>query len=136
MWTHHARRAASNSRPGRSVSVSSASTRIPAARRSRRPSPRDRLDTRAPGHRSDGHAACDGEHRVRRSWHFAEDCQVERTGGGLRVTAGLTQVHFEPLEDVDSRQLMRGGTAEQGGWVSRSFWAQDSPVRAPTGIRV
>jgi hypothetical protein len=64
---------------------------------------------------------CDGDHRVRRSWHFAEDCQVERSGRGLRVTTGLTQVFFEPLEDVDSMQLVRGGTAEQGGWVSRRF---------------
>ena len=23
---------------------------------------------------------CDGEHRARRAWHFAEDCQVERAG--------------------------------------------------------
>jgi hypothetical protein len=64
---------------------------------------------------------CDGDHRVRRSWHFAEDCQVERTGRGLRVTTGLTQVLFEPVEDLESQQLTRGGTAEQGGWVSRSF---------------
>jgi hypothetical protein len=64
---------------------------------------------------------CDGEHRIRRSWHFAEDCQVERTGRGLRITTGLTQVLFEPIEGVDSMQLIRGGTAEQGGWVSRSF---------------
>ena len=49
---------------------------------------------------------CDGEHRVRRSWHFAEDCQVERAGSGLKVTSGLTQVFFEPLEELDSMQLI------------------------------
>ena len=27
---------------------------------------------------------CDGEHRVRRSWHFAEDCQVERSAAVSR----------------------------------------------------
>jgi hypothetical protein len=64
---------------------------------------------------------CDGEHRARRSWHFAEDCQVERAGDGLKVTSGLTQVQFEALEALDSVQLHRGGNAEQGGWVSRSF---------------
>ena len=29
------------------------------------------------------------DHRVRRSWHFAEDCQVERVGGGLKVTSTI-----------------------------------------------
>jgi hypothetical protein len=64
---------------------------------------------------------CDGAHRVRRSWHFAEDCLVERAQDGLKVTSGLTQVFFEPLEPLDSVQLHRGGNTEQGGWVSRSF---------------
>lgn len=64
---------------------------------------------------------CDGEHRARRSWHFGEDCQVERVGNGLKVTSGLTEVSFEPLEPLDDIQLIRGGGATQGGWVSRSF---------------
>ena len=73
---------------------------------------------------------CDGEHRVRRSWHFAEDCQVERAGGGLKVTSGLTQVMFEPVEVIDSMQLVRGGSAEQGGWVSRSFGCKQPSTSA------
>ena len=64
---------------------------------------------------------CDGEHRARRSWHFAEDCQVERVGNGLKVTAGHTQVFFEAGEELESAQLVHGGSATQGGWVSRSF---------------
>jgi hypothetical protein len=65
---------------------------------------------------------CEGEHRARRAWHFAEDCQVERAGqNGLQVTAGLTQVLFEPGEPLDSVQLHRGGTPGQGGWISRHF---------------
>ena len=64
---------------------------------------------------------CAGEHRARRSWHFAEDCQVERVGAGLKITSGQTQVYFEPGEDLDAVAIHRGGTAEQGGWVSRSF---------------
>ena len=64
---------------------------------------------------------CMGEHDARRSWHFAEDCQVERTGSGLKVTAGITQVFIEALEDLDAVHVVRGGTADQGGWVSRRF---------------
>lgn len=64
---------------------------------------------------------CAGVHDVRRSWHFAEDCQVERAGAGLKVSAGTTQVLFEPADDVDEMHLYRGGTADQGGWVSRRF---------------
>jgi len=79
---------------------------------------------------------CDGEHRIRRSWHFAEDCQVERSGRGLKVTSGLTQVFFEPLEELDSMQLTRGGSAEQGGWVSRSFGCKQVSTSAHWHSRV
>ena len=79
---------------------------------------------------------CDGQHHVRRSWHFAEDCLVERAGRGLKVTSGLTQVFFEPLEELDSMQLIRGGSAEQGGWVSRSFGCKQPSVSAHWHARV
>lgn len=62
-----------------------------------------------------------GEHDVRRSWHFAEDCQVDRTGAALRISAGHTQVLFEPQEELSEVHVHRGGTAEQGGWISRRF---------------
>jgi hypothetical protein len=64
---------------------------------------------------------CEGDHRVRRSWHFAEDCQVEHVDAGMRVTSGLTQLFFEPREELERMQLHRGGGPEQGGWISRSF---------------
>jgi hypothetical protein len=64
---------------------------------------------------------CDREHRARRSWHFAEDCVVERAGSGLKITSGATQLIFEPRETLDSIEVHRGGGPEQGGWVSRSF---------------
>ena len=73
---------------------------------------------------------CDGEHRIRRCWHFAEDCHVERAGRGLKVTSGLTQVFFEPLEELGSMQLIRGGSAEQGGWVSRRFGCKQPSTSA------
>jgi hypothetical protein len=64
---------------------------------------------------------CEGAHDARRSWHFAEDCQVERDGAAIKVTAGLSQVFMEPLEELSEVHLHRGGTAEQGGWISRHF---------------
>lgn len=64
---------------------------------------------------------CDGEHTARRAWQFAEDCQVERTGSGLRITSGWTVVTMEPLEELERVDIHRAGSAEQGGWVSRRF---------------
>lgn len=62
-----------------------------------------------------------GAHDARRSWHFAEDCQVEKHGEGLRIVAGRTEVIMEPLEPLEHVEIHRGGTADQGGWVSRRF---------------
>jgi hypothetical protein len=64
---------------------------------------------------------CDGEHTARRAWHFAEDCQVERTNSGLRITSGRAVVTMEPLEELERVDIHRAGSAEQGGWVSRRF---------------
>ncbi|HEU4589616.1 MAG TPA: alginate lyase family protein [Steroidobacteraceae bacterium] len=64
---------------------------------------------------------CQGQHTARRTWHFAEQCQVEREGAGLRIVSGFAQVHMEPLEPLERVEVHRGGTAAQGGWVSRSF---------------
>ena len=65
---------------------------------------------------------CEGEHRARRSWHFAEDCQVERVGYGLKVTSGP---HAGALRAAAKSSTACRCTAaaapEQGGWVSRSF---------------
>jgi hypothetical protein len=64
---------------------------------------------------------CAGGHAARRAWHFAEGCQVEREGAGLRIVHGFTQVHMEPLEPLERVEIHRGGTPAQGGWISRSF---------------
>ena len=61
-------------------------------------------------------------HRVRRSWHFAEDCQVERVGSGLKITRRCDAVVFRATRNA--RQLSKCIAVvdrEQGGWVSRSF---------------
>jgi hypothetical protein len=64
---------------------------------------------------------CEAAHDARRSWHFAEDCQVERAGAGLKVSSGPWQVTMEPLEELSGVHVHRAGTAEQGGWISRRF---------------
>jgi len=64
---------------------------------------------------------CEGAHRVQRSWHFAENCQVERHERGLRITSGHAQVFMEPQEEPERVEIHRGGSPAQGGWISRSF---------------
>lgn len=64
---------------------------------------------------------CEGLHSIRRSWHFAEDCQVERQGRGILVSSGDVRVRMEPLEELQRMDIHRGGTPAQGGWVSRRF---------------
>jgi hypothetical protein len=64
---------------------------------------------------------CAGQHDACRAWHFSEHCQVERLGSGLKVVHGTTQVYFEPLEEPGRVEIHRGGGADQGGWISRSF---------------
>jgi len=64
---------------------------------------------------------CAGKHRAHRTWHFAENCQVESEGVNLRVRTGHVQVLFEPLEELADMEMHRGGTAAQGGWISRGF---------------
>ena len=79
---------------------------------------------------------CEGDHDARRSWHFAEDCQVDRSGHALRATAGTTQVLVEPLEELDDIHVHRGGSAEQGGWVSRRFGVKTPTTTAHWHVRV
>ena len=64
---------------------------------------------------------CDGRHTARRAWHFAEDCVVEPVGSGIKITSGPSQVIMEPLEELERQEIHRGGTPEQGGWISRQF---------------
>jgi len=64
---------------------------------------------------------CTGSHTATRAWHFAENCQVEPYGAGIRVTAGFARVHLEPMEPVDRVEIHHGGGATQGGWISRTL---------------
>ena len=86
---------------------------------------------------------CEREHEVRRSWHFAEDCEVETVGHELHVVSGEARVILQPLENVDRIEVYRGGSAEQGGWISRRFGckvpcttvAWRSTIRGATTLR-
>jgi len=64
---------------------------------------------------------CTGSHLATRAWHFAENCQVEQYGAGIRVTAGFARVHLEPMEPVDRVEIHVGGSPMQGGWISRTL---------------
>jgi hypothetical protein len=64
---------------------------------------------------------CRHTHTATRHWHFAPDCQVDSHGAGLRVTSGVAQVFLEPMEALQHVANYRGGTAAQGGWVSRAL---------------
>ena len=64
---------------------------------------------------------CEREHAVRRIWHFAENCQVETVGRELHVINGTAKVIFQPQEDLERVDIYRGGSADQGGWISRRF---------------
>ncbi len=64
---------------------------------------------------------CEGVHTARRCWHFAEDAEVRCDGHRLTITTGNVRVLMEPLEEPQRVEVFRGGTAEQGGWISRGF---------------
>jgi hypothetical protein len=86
---------------------------------------------------------CEREHQARRSWHFAEDCVVETVGQELHVVSGDVRVILQPQEPVDRIEVYRGGSADQGGWISRRFGykapcttvAWRSAIRGATELR-
>ena len=66
--------------------------------------------------------ACAGRHRVTRHWHFAEDLEPRvEEGGACTVRAGGCTVRLSPLEKPEEVSVYRGGSPQEGGWVSRSF---------------
>jgi hypothetical protein len=86
---------------------------------------------------------CRGAHRVRRYWHFAEMLEIVAGKGCFSADAGRYRVVLEPLEPLDGSQLIRGGTPEQGGWISRGFGRKQpsatlawlSNIKGPTTLR-
>jgi hypothetical protein len=64
---------------------------------------------------------CSAAHRVCLSWHFAEHIEPHPHGDELHAVVGRYLVRIVPVDRPAHVHLYRGGTAEQGGWVSRCF---------------
>jgi hypothetical protein len=64
---------------------------------------------------------CAGAHRVSLCWHFAERIEPRVHGDELCAVAGRYIVRIVPVDRPAHVHLYRGGTAEQGGWISRRF---------------
>ena len=86
---------------------------------------------------------CKGSHRVSRRWHFAEALEVTTAKASFSAEAGRYRVTLAPLEPLAESQLIRGGTPEQGGWISRGFGRKQpcstlrwvSQITGPTTLR-
>lgn len=86
---------------------------------------------------------CKGDHRIRRQWHFAEDLELEDLADGVSILSGHFRITVVPLEPAAGRQLIRGGDATQGGWISRGFGCKEpcatlswvTPISGTTTLR-
>jgi len=65
--------------------------------------------------------ACAGAHRVCRHWHFSEDLEPWVAEDQLQVRVGQYLVRIVPMDLPAHARLYHGGSATQGGWVSRGF---------------
>lgn len=64
---------------------------------------------------------CQARHRVSRNWHFSEKLQPQVINGQVRVKAGRFLVVLTPVDPPQSVRVHRGGSPEEGGWISRRF---------------
>jgi Heparinase II/III-like protein/Heparinase II/III N-terminus len=60
-------------------------------------------------------------HEAIRFWHFAETLEPVARGDEIHVVAGDYRVRLVPSEPPHGVEQHRGGSAEEGGWVSRGF---------------
>ena len=101
--------------------ASSASTTVTSGSPTRLPPARDRSRRAPAAIEVTDMLRCDREHRVRRSWHFAERLRGRPQGNGLKITAGAPSCFSSHANRSTAVEVHRGGGPEQGGWVSRSF---------------
>ncbi len=66
--------------------------------------------------------SCNGTHAVERWWHFAENCEIEEVGDGIKVTnEGQTiLMRFQSL-NPGQQSIYRASDNPVAGWISRSF---------------
>jgi hypothetical protein len=63
----------------------------------------------------------EGEHQISRHWHFAEDLDPQIQDNMIIVKAGRFTVRLSSLDASTQTRSIRGGNAQEGGWVSRRF---------------
>ena len=64
---------------------------------------------------------CKSHHTVRLHWHCSEHVQPIVTDREVCSTRIVTAFASSPTSPPDRVLTFRGGTAEEGGWVSRGF---------------
>lgn len=64
---------------------------------------------------------CTAAHRVCRHWHFSEHLQPVIAAEQVQVRVGRYLVRIVPLDLPAHALLYHGGSAQQGGWISRGF---------------
>jgi hypothetical protein len=62
----------------------------------------------------------EGEHSIARHWHFAEHLDPRVEGNTVTVQASRFTIRLIAAE-MPQAKTYRGGTADEGGWVSRRF---------------
>lgn len=65
------------------------------------------------------------QHDFSLHWHFAESCAPVLAGAEVRAQTKRYVVRVVPESAVQEIKVYRGGSATQGGWVSRSFGRKD-----------
>jgi hypothetical protein len=71
---------------------------------------------------------CEGTHQIKRHWHFAESLQPQVSAREIDTRIPRYRVRVVSDGSVDQVEELRGGSAQQGGWVSRSFGSKESAL--------
>jgi len=69
---------------------------------------------------------CSADHRIERSWHFAESWHVRRDGPGRIIAESDGLVVVLELGAGSEVELYRGSLQPRAGWISRSFGSRES----------
>jgi Heparinase II/III-like protein/Heparinase II/III N-terminus len=88
----------------------------------------------------------EGEHQIARHWHFAENLDPQVQGDTITVKAGRFTVRLTSVDANADVRSVRGGNANEGGWVSGRFdrkspsttvhWSQRTSLPAVLRTRI